>query len=91
MVLPVISTSRAVTPSAGSALRTLPEANGLPAALSAPSCTLPSGSISSSDPHAGNPPPPAASTTTGRSGRLNSAARGAIPAARQSPGPATSA
>ncbi len=69
----------------------LPEANGLPAAFSAPSATVPAGSISSSEPHAGRPPPALVFWQTANIGRENSALRAGIPASRQSPSPDTSA
>ncbi len=79
------------TPSDGWTVWLLPEANGLPAAFSAPSCTLPAGSISSSEPQCGNPPAALVFSATGSSGRENSALRAGTPASRQSPSPDTSA
>ena len=43
-------------PVGGVDVSALPPASGLPAAFSAPSCTVPAGSISNSDPHGGKPP-----------------------------------
>ena len=58
----------------------LPPASGLPAAFSAPSCTVPAGSISSSDPDAGKPPAALLLSVTACGGRENSALRAGMPA-----------